>query len=77
VGDSTGSGGIVLYRRERLRQHLTRDILDRYDWFVITRSNRHVFLSRHHAEMALTVPEPIFRDSLDLYERLFGAAQSE
>ena len=58
VGASTGSGGIVLYWRERLRQHLTRDILDRYDWFVITRSDFR--WSTPHPDVSLLDPEHIY-----------------
>lgn len=37
--DSIASGFIVMYWREVLRQNLTVDILDKYEWFVITRSD--------------------------------------
>lgn len=37
--DSVGSGIIIMYWREILRANLTREIFDRYDWFVITRSD--------------------------------------
>ena len=37
--DSIGSGLIIMYWREILRQSLTKEILSKYDWFIITRSD--------------------------------------
>jgi hypothetical protein len=37
--ESVGSGLIVMYWREILRQHITESIIDEYEWFVITRSD--------------------------------------
>ena len=37
--NTTGSGLIIMYWREILRKNLTKEILDRYKWFVITRSD--------------------------------------
>lgn len=37
--DSIGSGIIIMYWREILKQSLTDEILNKYDWFVITRSD--------------------------------------
>jgi hypothetical protein len=36
---SIGSGFIIMYWREVLRQNLTVEILNNYEWFVITRSD--------------------------------------
>jgi hypothetical protein len=36
---TNGSGLIIMYWREILRQQLTPEVIARYDWFVITRSD--------------------------------------
>ena len=38
-GNTVGSGLIIMYWREILRHNLTSEILNKYEWFVITRSD--------------------------------------
>ena len=39
LGDSVGSGAIIMYWREILRHHMNEGIIEEYEWFVITRSD--------------------------------------
>ena len=39
IHQSMGSGLIIMYWREILRRELTKEILESYEWFVITRSD--------------------------------------
>lgn len=36
---SVGSGLIIMYWREILRHHITESIIEKYEWFVLTRSD--------------------------------------
>jgi hypothetical protein len=39
VGDSVGSGAIIMYWREFLRISLPPDLIEAYEWFIVTRSD--------------------------------------
>lgn len=48
---SAGSGFIIMYWREVLRQNLTVEILNKYEWFVITRSDFQWVVSHPHVDL--------------------------
>jgi hypothetical protein len=61
LGDSVGSGAIIMYWREILRGHITERILNEYEWFVITRSD-FLWLTPHPEVGSLNSEEIYFLD---------------
>jgi hypothetical protein len=60
-GNTVGSGLIIMYWREILRQNLTSEILNKYEWFVITRSD-FKWIARHPSVELLNEDEIYFLD---------------
>lgn len=62
---SAGPGMIFAYRWETLRRHITDEILESYEWFVITRSD---FLWEiEHPEVSLLQTDKIYQMDGEMY----------
>ena len=61
LGQTVGSGAIIFFWREVLNRHITTEILEEYEWFIITRSD-FLWLSPHPNVKDLNPREVYFLD---------------